>query len=137
MSLRSYRTRLPDDGNVKVSTSQMSLNIHLGVRLATLHRVAANPGGRQASVLIGRLLAPVDLLEPKRLINDEGLVGVSMYCVQLVAKTKHASARCVYAAHSFTNMLPISARLSSCAQSLRQQRIDSLLLLRARPGIAS
>ena len=87
---------IPDDER-KAIEREMSTNIHVGVRPATLtewKRILEAAGFH----VDWEAQAPMHLLEPKRLLNDEGPTWRIAHSVQLAAKTNCASARFVYAA---------------------------------------
>lgn len=83
-----HELALPDeitDGKRKAIEREMSLNIHVGVRPATLAE------WRQLLEQVGFLVdwqttAPMHLLEPKRLLSDEGLLGTLRILFNLLRK---------------------------------------------------
>ena len=69
----------------KAIEREMSLNIHVGVRPGTLvewHHLLAGAGFR----VEWHALAPMHLLEPKRMLGDEGVAGVLRILLNLLRK---------------------------------------------------
>lgn len=79
-----------DDASRKAIEREMSMNIHVGVRPATLaewRHLLGHAGFR----IEWQTLAPMHLLEPKRVLDDEGIAGVLRIAFNLL---RRPAARC-------------------------------------------
>jgi SAM-dependent methyltransferase len=74
-----------DDSTRKAIEREMSMNIHVGVRPATIsewRRILEGAGFQ----LDWQILAPMHLLEPKRILSDEGIGGLLRISFNLLRK---------------------------------------------------
>jgi SAM-dependent methyltransferase len=81
-----------DDSTRKAIERKMSMNIHVGVRPATISewRQILEGAGFQ---LDWQILAPMHLLEPKRILSDEGIGGCTANHLQSTAEAAGKAAR--------------------------------------------
>ncbi|WP_321475854.1 class I SAM-dependent methyltransferase [uncultured Paludibaculum sp.] len=92
-----------DEAPRKVIEREMSMNIHVGVRPATLAewRHLLGQAGFQ---LEWQTLAPMHLLEPKRMLDDEGIAGVLRIAFNLLrrpaARRRVLSMRRMFSRHA-------------------------------------